>query len=173
MTFKQSLPLVSLITLLLTGGWYWQTQTTISAPDVTFTTIKGETLRLSELTGKPTLITFWATDCPGCIEEIPHLISLHQQFAQRGLTIIAVTMSYDPPNHVLAMTESKQLPYAVVLDPNSTIAQTFGNVQLTPTTFVIDRTGKIAMQKIGVFDLNIMQQRLEALLSTPAPDKTS
>ena len=133
------------------------------APAVSFKTIKGETLNMNALRGKPVIVTFWATDCSGCIEEIPHLISLHQQYNSQGLNILAVAMHYDPPNHVLAMAESKQLPYAITLDPSGTLAQAFGDVQLTPTTFLIDRNGNIVMQKIGVFDLADMQRRIDQL----------
>ncbi|QPK63745.1 TlpA family protein disulfide reductase [Methylomonas sp. LL1] len=154
--------------LLSTGIWFWQTQTVASAPAVSFQTIKGESIDLTGLKGNPVIVTFWATDCPGCIEEIPHLISLHQQYSRRGVNIIAVAMHYDPPNHVLEMAASKQLPYAVALDPTGMLAQAFGNVQLTPTTFLIDGTGAIVMQKIGIFELSGMQQRLEQLLANKA-----
>lgn len=163
MNIKSTISILVIAALIVTAAWYWQTQTVRTAPDVRFKTIKGETIRLAELRGKPTLVTFWATDCPGCIEEMPHLIDLHQQYSQTGLSIIAVAMHYDPPNHVLAMAESKQLPYSIALDPTSELAQAFGDVQLTPTTFLIDRTGNIVMQKVGVFDLSDMQHRIEQL----------
>ena len=163
MNIKSTINILVIAALIITAAWYWQTQTVRTAPDVSFKTIKGETIRLAELQGKPALVTFWATDCPGCIEEIPHLIGLHHQYSQTGLSIIAVAMHYDPPNHVLAMAESKQLPYAIALDPTSELAQAFGDVQLTPTTFLIDRTGNIVMQKVGVFDLTDMQHRIEQL----------
>jgi len=163
MNIKSTISILVIAALILTAAWYWQTQTVRTAPDVSFKTIKGETIRLAELRGKPALVTFWATDCPGCIEEIPHLIGLHQQYSQTGLSIIAVAMHYDPPNHVLAMAESKQLPYSIALDPTSELAQAFGDVQLTPTTFLIDKAGNIVMQKVGVFDLTDMQHRIEQL----------
>lgn len=163
MNIKQTSGIFLIIGLLAATAWYWQTQTVRPAPAVTFKTLKGDNLALTDLKGKPAIVTFWATDCPGCIEEIPHLISLHRQYSQRGLNIIAVAMHYDPPNHVLAMAESKQLPYIVTLDPSGELAQAFGNVQLTPTTFLIDRAGNIVLQKVGVFELADMQQRLEAL----------
>lgn len=163
MTIKPVIGLFFIVGLIATGLWYWQTQTVRTAPAVSFKTIKGETLSMNALRGKPVIVTFWATDCPGCIEEIPHLISLHQQYSQHGLNIIAVAMHYDPPNHVLAMAESKQLPYAIALDPSGALAQAFGDVQLTPTTFLIDKAGNIVMQKIGVFDLTDMQHRIDQL----------
>ena len=163
MTSKQTIGIFFGIALLTATIWFWQTQTITSAPAVSFKTIKGDTLELASLKDKPVMVTFWATDCPGCIEEIPHLIQLHQQYQPSGLTIIAVAMYYDPPNHVLAMANSKQLPYQIALDPSGTLAQAFGNVQLTPTTFLIDKSGHIVMQKVGVFELSDMQKRIEQL----------
>ena len=163
MTIKSAVNVSAIAILLITGAWLWQRDSISRAPDVVFTTIKGQTLKLSELKGKPTLITFWATDCPGCLKEIPHLISLHQRYAAGGLTIVAIAMDYDPPNRVLAMTDRMQLPYAVALDPDGSLAQAFGQVDVTPTTFLIDRDGNIALQKIGTFDLDAMQQQLDAL----------
>jgi peroxiredoxin len=72
-------------------------------------------------------------------------------------------MHYDPPNHVREMADSKKLPYAIVLDPSGELAQAFGNVQLTPTTFLIDKAGNIIMEKAGVFNLADMKRRLESL----------
>ena len=122
------------------------------APDVTFTTITGQKITLKALRGKPVIVTFWATDCPGCIEEIPLLIDLYSQYHTQGLEIIAVAMNYDPPNHVIAMTQDQQLPYPVALDLTGEHALAFGDVQLIPSTFLITPDGLIALKKIGVFD---------------------
>jgi peroxiredoxin len=127
-------------------------RTAIQAPDVTFTSITGKKIALKELRGKPVIVTFWATDCPGCIKEIPHLIDLYTQYHQQGLEIIAVAMYYDPPNHVINLTENRQLPYHIALDLTAEHAQAFGDVQLTPSTFLISPDGLIALKKTGMFD---------------------
>jgi peroxiredoxin len=122
------------------------------APDVTFATITGQKIALKELRGKPVIVTFWATDCPGCIKEIPHLIDLYNQYHQQGLEIIAVAMYYDPPNHVVTLTEDQHLPYHVALDLTAEIAHAFGDVQLIPSTFLISPDGLITLKKTGNFD---------------------
>ena len=128
--------------------------------NIEFKTISGATFDLQSLKGKPALITFWSTDCPSCIEEIPHLIELHQKYAKRGFKIIAVAMEYTPPNQVVAMTEAKQLPYDIVLDPNSTISHHFGDIRLTPTSFLFNPTGSIEKHIIGSFDQTELMQKL-------------
>ncbi len=134
------------------------------APDVTFTTITGKKIAMKELRGKPVIVTFWATDCPACIKEIPHLIDLYTQYHRQGLEIIAVAMYYDPPNHVVTMTKDQQLPYHVVLDLTAELAHTFGSVQLTPSTFLISPDGIFAIKKTGTFDPEKMKSRIEPLL---------
>jgi peroxiredoxin len=132
-------------------------------PDVTFTTITGKKIALKDLRGKPVIVTFWATDCPGCIKEIPHLIDLYTQYHKDGLEIIAVAMYYDPPNHVVTMTEEQQLPYNVALDLKAEQAHAFGDVQLIPSTFLISPDGLIDLKKTGAFDPAEMKTRIETL----------
>ncbi len=131
-----------------------------NAPDVIFSTITGKKIALHDLRGKPVIVTFWATDCASCLKEIPHLIELYQQYHAKGLEIIAVAMAYDPPNHVIDMTHAQQLPYDVALDLQAENAHAFGDVSLTPTTFLIAPDGSIALQKTGLFDLTEMNIQL-------------
>ena len=129
-------------------------------PETTFSTITGEKIVLSELRGKPVIVTFWATDCASCIQEIPHLVELYRQYHDKGLEIIAVAMSYDPPNHVIDMSKAQQLPYNVALDMQAENAHAFGDVSLTPTTFLIAPNGRIALQKTGVVELTEIKTQL-------------
>jgi peroxiredoxin len=133
------------------------------APDVTFTNITGKKIALKDLRGKTVIVTFWATDCPGCIKEIPVLIDLYRQFHKQGLEIIAVAMYYDPPNHVVTMTEDQQLPYDVALDLKAEHALAFGDVQLIPSTFLIGPDGLIDLKITGAFDPAKMKTRIETL----------
>ena len=159
---KQKLRLFFCLLLIVSAVYYWLSPSISTAPNVVFKTIKGEIISLTALQGKPVIVTFWATDCISCIKEIPDLIKLHQQFSPQGLTIIAVAMNYDPPNHVLTTATEKQLPYAVALDLTAELSQAFGNVQFTPTTFLIDKTGAIVMKKIGLISLPTLQKWLHS-----------
>jgi peroxiredoxin len=139
-------------------------ETITSAPDVTFTTITGQKIALKDLRGKPVIVTFWATDCPSCIEEIPDLIDLYSQYHASGLEIIAVAMYYDPPSHVVNMTKAKQLPYPVALDLDSAHAQAFGGIMFTPSTFLLAPDGSVVKKEIGLFDLAKMKTTIDSLL---------
>ncbi|WP_347989428.1 TlpA disulfide reductase family protein [Methylomonas sp. AM2-LC] len=153
-----------LVSLLVVLGAFWQTGSSVSiAPGVVFKTITGETIALSELKGKPVLVTFWASDCHSCIQEIPDFIQLHQQFKSQELTIIAVAMSYDPPNQVLNVAQEKHIPYKVALDPQGELGTAFGNVQFTPSLFLFDKLGQLVFQKTGLVALSELQKHILAL----------
>jgi peroxiredoxin len=139
----------------------WQRYQPQPAPDVTFTTIVGERLRLADLYGKPVIVTFWATDCASCVKEIPHLTELYRRYHTQGLEIIAVAMYYDLPSHVVEMARQKQMPYQVVLDLKAEQAQAFGRVQFTPSTFLIAPDGLVAAKVVGAFDLPALQNQIE------------
>jgi peroxiredoxin len=133
-------------------------------PDVTFNTLTGKQISSAELKGHPALITFWATDCPGCIAEIPHLIELYNELSGKGLKMVSIAMHYDPPDRVLAMTKAKKLPYPVALDPMGKLSTAFYNVQLTPTNFLIAPDGTVALQKIGEMDMGHVRTRILKML---------
>lgn len=82
-------------------------------PNITLQLIDGKKLKLSTLQGKPILITFWATSCPGCIKEMPHLIELYNELHPRGLEIIGIAMPQDRPDYVMEMVKRKR--YLILL----------------------------------------------------------
>jgi len=129
-------------------------------PEIRVTSITGEAFQLYQVKNNFTIINFWATDCPGCIKEMPGLAATYNQFRGQGLEIIAVSMSYDPPNHVLNFTQKNKIPFPVVLDIDGQIARSFENIRLTPTSILIDKDGKIIDKVIGELDFN----KLNALL---------
>jgi peroxiredoxin len=135
------------------------------APDITLQLIDGKKLKLSNLKGKPVLITFWATSCPGCIKEMPHLIELYHELHSKGLEIIGIAMPYDRPDYVMQMVKSKKLPYLIAFDLKGDAVRAFGNVSLTPTTFLIDAQGKIVKKKIGVMNMDIWKKRIISILN--------
>ncbi|MBS3955437.1 MAG: TlpA family protein disulfide reductase [Methylomicrobium sp.] len=153
------------LALLITAAVFWASKSqSLQAPDVSLLTITGQTLRLSSFKGKPVIVTFWATDCAACVKEIPDLIDLYHDYHDKGFEIIAIAMYYDPPNHVVEMSKAKQIPYHVALDLRAEHAQAFGEVRLTPTTFVIDADGVIVQQITGAFKPAELSRLIETLL---------
>ena len=134
------------------------------APPLVGQTLDGRTLTLAQLRGKPVLVTFWATTCPACIAEMPHLAELYRDLHPKGLEIIGVAMSYDPPEQVRAMVKQRQIPYPVVLDVQSRIAREFDQVQLTPTTVLISPEGGIVQYRLGLLDMPKLRQAIQEML---------
>lgn len=133
--------------------------------DVEFKTITGERLTLGEQRGKTLLVTFWATDCPACMDEIPELTGLHNDYKNKGLVIIAVAMPYDPPNRVVEFARNKKLPYRVALDPAGTVSKAFGDVQLIPRSFLISPKGEIKLDILGKIEAMKLKSHIEPLLN--------
>ena len=137
---------------------------TNSVKNLNLITIKGEKITSQQLLGKITLINFWATDCPGCINEMPGLIETYNQYKDQGLEVIAVAMYYDPPSRVISFTKNNNLPFPVVLDTNKEIISKFNNVKLTPTSIILDKNGYVINTIIGEIDFNEFNKNLINLL---------
>jgi peroxiredoxin len=135
------------------------------APDVTFASITGEKISTQNLRGKVVMVNFWATDCETCVHEMPRMVETYNKFKDKGLEFVAVAMSSDPPNYVINFAETRKLPFKVALDVNGSAAQSFGNVRMTPTTFVIDKQGNIIKRYLGEPNFADLALLLEKALS--------
>ncbi|HEX5373342.1 MAG TPA: TlpA disulfide reductase family protein [Aquabacterium sp.] len=149
--------------LLMLAGCFGDDQA--SVPDLPFTQLDGSAHRLSDLKGKVTLINFWATSCSTCVREMPQIVSTHQKYHAQGYETLAVAMDYDPPAYVAAFAQSRQLPFRVAIDHDGKLAQGFGPVQLTPTTFVVNKQGKIVKRYVGEPDFKALHTLIETLLA--------
>ena len=151
------------ITFVAVAGWLILSQKK-TAPDVTVATLKGDKLSLSQLHGKVVLVNFWATSCTTCVAEMPKLVDTYNTFAARGYTMVAVAMDYDRPDYVLNYATRNNLPFTVALDLKGDAAQAFGGVRLTPTSFLIDKRGRIVQQYLGAPDFPKLHALVDQLL---------
>jgi peroxiredoxin len=135
------------------------------APDVTFTTIEGKKISMASLKGKVVLVNFWATDCPGCVKEIPALVDTYKNYHAKGFEVIAVAMPYDPPAQVLNYVSQKALPFPVMHDGLEEITQAFGGINLTPTTYIFDKQGNRLQRIIGEIDFTNLKALLDKELN--------
>lgn len=136
------------------------------APNLMFTTIDGQTMPIASLKGKMVVVNFWATYCPGCIEEMPDLVKIYQQYHAQGLEIIAVSIADDPLNQVENFVKKNALPFPVVHDSDASISLAFDQVSLTPTSFIIDQQGRIIGKTIGKLDFVSLRKLLDQSLTT-------
>jgi peroxiredoxin len=135
------------------------------APDFDYTLLDGSARHSSALRGQVLLVNFWATSCAVCVSEMPQLVATHERFGARGLATLAVAMRHDPPASVAHFAESRRLPFGVVIDNTGAIARAWGEVDATPTTFVVDRRGAVAQRYVGRPDFAALHALLERLLA--------
>ena len=135
------------------------------APEVRYTLLDGTPGSTAALRGKVVLVNFWATSCTTCVHEMPQLVSTYRKYRARGFETLAVAMSYDPPAYVTNFASSRSLPFGVVIDNTGAIAKSFGEINLTPTTFVIDKRGEIVKRYVGEPDFVALHALLDKLLA--------
>jgi peroxiredoxin len=136
-----------------------------AAPQVTYSLLDGQRLGSADLKGQVVLVNFWATSCTTCVAEMPQLVATYEKFRGRGYRTVAVAMSYDPPAYVANFAESRKLPFSVAIDNTGEIARSFGDVQLTPTSLLINKRGEIVKRYVGAPDFAALHQLVEQLLA--------
>ncbi|NQW83591.1 MAG: TlpA family protein disulfide reductase [Alcaligenaceae bacterium] len=153
-----------LATLCGLGFWLFASPPA-QAPEVTFSTLSGKQLQMSELRGKVILVKFWATSCVTCVAQMPDNMDNFNTYHTKGFEVVAVAMQYDPANYVINFVETRKIPFTVALDTRGQVAQAFGDVKLTPTAFLIDKNGKILKRYLGEYDKAEFRRTLEKALA--------
>jgi peroxiredoxin len=121
------------------------------APDFTILDIEGKMHKLSDYRERDVMVVFWATWCPACNLEIPHLIELRKMLTDDKLAIMAI--SSEEPERLKQFTESKGINYTVASLGDSLLPKPFADVTSIPTTFFIDPNGKIKFAAVGLVPL--------------------
>lgn len=120
-----------------------------TAPDFVLKDIDGKTVKLSDFHGKAVVLNFWATWCPPCKTEMPWLVDLQQQYSPEGLTVVGVALDEAGDDEIAKFARDMKLNYPVLIGDDKT-SDAYGSVQMLPTTFYIDREGKIVARVIGL-----------------------
>lgn len=119
-----------------------------SAPDFTVNGIDGEVHTLSDYHGRNLLVVFWATWCPACNAEIPHLIELRKMYSEDELGILAI--SNESPEDLKRFAANKGINYSVASLKGGTLSPPFSDVAAIPTNFFIDPHGVIKLAALGL-----------------------
>ena len=122
-----------------------------------------KSIGLAELKGKVVVVDFWATWCPPCVHEIPGYIALQKKYGERGLVIVGLSVDQKGASVVEAFATAKGVNYPLAL-ATSEIVEAFGGVEGIPTTFLIDRDGKIRHKKVGSMETDDYEKLLVPLL---------
>jgi peroxiredoxin len=147
---RKKLPLLLLLAIIaaIAAGSAWMLRAPL-APVVSGQTIGGAAVTPESLKGKPYLVNFWATSCVTCVKEMPDLVAVHKEFSARGYQTVAVAMSYDRPDYIETFVKDRDIPFLVIHDKDNAWTRAYGDVAVTPTTFVVDRNGKIIKRYVG------------------------
>lgn len=139
--------------------------TTAQLPDINMTTIKNTKIETVALHNKVTLISFWATSCKSCVEEMPDLIKTYEKYHHKGFEVLAISMEYDPPAQLVAYTEQKGVPFPVIHDSYGDIAAKFNGVQATPTAYLFNQAGDRVNKTVGILNFEALHAYLDKELS--------
>lgn len=164
MTIK--LPYLLAVTIAALCVFYFTTSQGLSAaPPTTITTF--DSVRHDLAGGKTRLVTFYSPDCPFSKYDAAGLNSLQSRFSDQPFDVIAVAMSYDNMEEIEQFTEARQPAYRMAHDSDGSVASAFQNVRFTPTSFLIDESGRIVWRHTGRMPVEKVSSRISALLQEP------
>lgn len=134
------------------------------AADFKLTDLNGNLLSLSALKGKVVLLDFWATWCPPCREEIPHFMELYSAYKGKGLEMVGLSVDQGGPAVVTQFAKENSISYPMAM-ADIRLTQAYGGIRGIPTTFLIDKTGRIAKKYVGYQDKKVFEREIQSLLA--------
>ncbi len=133
------------------------------APNWQLNDLNGKTVKFSDFRGKVVILDFWATWCAPCRVEIPHFAELQKQYGDKGLTVIGISLDEQGPEAVKEFVKRLDVNYTIVTG-NQKVVEAYGGVYAIPTTFVIDRQGRIVSEHVGYDDKVVFEKEIQSLL---------
>lgn len=138
-------------------------QESVMAPDFTLPTTDGKSFKLSSLKGKVVIIDFWATWCPPCRKGIPDLIELKKKYGKKGFEVVGVSVDTQTRPDVVPFMKEYGINYPIVYG-NQSVTQQYGGIESIPTTFVVDKKGKVIGSYVGWKPIEVYENQIKKLL---------
>jgi peroxiredoxin len=140
------------------------------APEFALKDASGKTVKLSDYRGKVVLLNFWATWCGPCKIEIPWFMDFEQTYKDKNFAVLGISLDEDGWDAVKPFIEQKKINYRVVIGTEQ-VALLYGEVDSLPTTFMIDREGRVAAVHVGLVNKSDYQHDILNLLEAPLPER--
>lgn len=137
------------------------------APEFELKDLNGKTVHLSDYRGKAVVLNFWATWCPPCKVEMPWFVDLQERYGSQGLVILGVALDDASKEQIAKFASDMKLNYPVLIGEDK-VAQAYGGVEMLPTTFYIDRNGKVTERVFGLLDRKEIEENAVKVLESKA-----
>jgi peroxiredoxin len=134
-----------------------------AAPSFSLRDVSGDVVVSSHFLGKPTVINFFATWCPPCVEEIPGFVDVYNKYKDRGFELVGISFDTDPREKLPAFVKTHRIEYRILLGDQAT-ARAYGGVSYLPTTIFIGKDGRIRNVHVGYLDRNAFDSEVRKLL---------
>ena len=151
--------LVSLLALSLTGCKSGKKKAGLEPgqiPAVTLTSLEGKPYTFGPEDGKVTLVVFWATWCQPCLMEIPNLVAWQKKYEARGFRVVSINIDDKEGQKMAAIYQKYSVNYPMLMEDDN-VETTFGGLEALPTSFLIDREGKVDMKFVGLYPAEVVE----------------
>lgn len=139
-----------------------------TAPDFVLPALDGKDLKLSDLRGKAVLLNFWATYCGPCKIEMPWFVELQKEYGPQGFQIVGVAMDDASTEDIAKFSKEMGVNYPILIGKES-VGQSYGGVSVLPTTFFLDRDGKLIAREFGLQSRSVFVDHIKRALSEGHP----
>lgn len=138
-----------------------------AAPAFALPDLEGKTVRNTDLHGKVVILNFWATWCPPCRDEVPDFVRLQSKYRDKGLAIVGLSLDAGGANDVRPFVDEYDVNYTMLI-ANQETAESYGGIQGIPTSFLLDREGKIVKRFVGRASAEAFEEAIRPLLEVGA-----
>jgi len=138
------------------------------APDFDLQSLEGKSVKLSDFRGKAVLLNFWATYCGPCKIEMPWFVEMQKEYGPQGLQILGVALDDASTEDIAKFAKDLGVNYPILLGKES-VGQSYGGVLALPTTFFIDRDGKVIGRELGLQSRSVFVDNIKKALSQGQP----
>jgi thiol-disulfide isomerase/thioredoxin len=144
----------------------------IPAPNFELASLDGQRVKLSDYRGKAVLLNFWATWCSPCKVEMPWFVELQKKYGNEGLVILGVAMDDSDEPKIAQFASEMGVNYPVLLGTDK-VSEEYGNVEFLPTSFYIDREGRIVGKGTGLLGRHEIEENVQKALASPMVELNS